>query len=192
MSAAALVTLLALPFAAEPAQCHGRPAWDEPVVARTEITGRALELPPELDARIQAARRKAWTAARDGAADVDALYEAVWQLLPEPRAEWDSSYVIADDAVEHHFDAGRYDDALRWLARANAALANTTNPAILAWLGKIRYRQGRFDEAYACFDAAHREWGTRPFGDRPDEAEYLEFYRGRHRPVGASTDAFAP
>lgn len=146
--------------------------------ARTEVTTRAEPLPEDLDSRIQAARALAFEAERAGQDELaERRYAEAWAMLPEPRHRWDSSLIMALDVVDFHFKARRFDQALAWLAEADKAAEGSQNSQNLVWLGKIRFEQGRLDEAYAAFAEVVKTWRERPF--RGEDPKYLNFYRSR-------------
>lgn len=172
-----MAILLVSAQTATTAQCHGRPQWQEPVRARTEVTQRAQALDPELDRQLQAGRQLAWAAKRAGRQTEAALrYEQNWKLLPPTLGRWDNSIVVATDALRFHFDEGRWEEALRWVHRLKIAHQGGQNSGVLIWLGKIRYEQGLLDTSRACFALAHLHWGDRIFGRSPKDGKYFAFF----------------
>lgn len=146
--------------------------------ARTENTRRALALPEELDKNVQAARKLAFETARSGQDELaQKRYVEAWNMLPEPRHQWDSSRIMALDAVKFHLQARRFDQALAWLEEADKAAEGNQNSSNLLWLGKIRFEQGRLDEAHRVFAELVKTWRERPF--QGEDPKYLDFYKSR-------------
>lgn len=180
-SSTGYLTILLLSLTAQPArsgaQCHGRPIWQEPVQLRTGAIQKAQALDPELNLRLQAARRLAWAAERAGhEAEATLRYEQNWLLLPPSTGRWDNSIVVATDGLQFHFDGGRWNEALQWAQRLKIAQQGGQNAELLIWLGKIRYEQGMLDTARACFALAHERWGDRIFGGRIEDGKYYTFF----------------
>jgi len=148
--------------------------------AQTQVTRRAESLSQDVDARVQSARHAAFKAAREGQAELaERLHLEAWNLLPEPRHQWDSSLVVALELVEFFFKVRRFDQALVWMDAADLAAEGSQNSQNLVWFGKIKFEQGQLDEAYQAFDEVFKTWRERPF--RHEDPKYLDFYKSRKK-----------
>lgn len=148
--------------------------------ARTESTRRAVDLPPDLLERVFAARDDATRAAQRGEREAaEAGYQHAFELLPEPRHQWETSRIMALDLVAFYFDEGRYDRALQWLDMADLAAEGLQNASNLVWYGKIKLEQGETEEAFSTFDEVFGAWKARPFRGHPPK--YLAFYESRKK-----------
>jgi len=144
--------------------------------AQTEVTRIAICIPADLDAVIQSKRHEAFKAVREGQQTLaEKYYFEAWNLLPEPKHQWDSSLIMALDLVDFYFNVRNFKAALEWLEFADQAAEGSYNSGNLVWFGKIKYEQGEFEAARQAFEEVFKTWRTRPFRD--EDPKYLEFYK---------------
>jgi tetratricopeptide (TPR) repeat protein len=110
-------------------------------------------------------------------ASAERLCEEAWQLIPEPKFCWDSSYMCLSHTVTLLRGARRYDRA-RLLVQeyldSGFHLEYQDGPYF--WLGTLYYEMGNLDEAFALFDRANRMSRGRCF--KEEDPRYETFYKG--------------
>lgn len=101
-------------------------------------------------------------------------YNKAWELLPEPKLEWEIASWIAACIYKVYFDMAAFSKAKVWAEIALRTRASDINTAPLINLGIVCYELGQFDESYKYFDAAFSYGKARAFKERPKK--YLDFY----------------
>jgi hypothetical protein len=119
--------------------------------------------------------REAWLAGDLAAAERQFL--AAWDLVPEPKTEYDYGQILSRGLVIFFRDTRQFDKAKEWLSVMREAYGPEPNASVEFLAATVDYAAGDLDAAYTRFDALHQQFGRRPFqGEKPD---YLKFYKSR-------------
>lgn len=98
-----------------------------------------------------------------------------WDLVPDPKANWEISFWIAACIKDLYFYRQDYEKAKVWGEWRYQHSDNTIDVAPAYDLGMILFELGDIDEAYKKFSEVYNKGKYRPFRDRPQK--YWEFYK---------------
>lgn len=101
-------------------------------------------------------------------------YFIAWELLPEPKLDWEIASWIAACIYSAYFDIAAFTKAKEWAEVALRTRGSDIDTAPLIDLGMVCFELESFDESYNYFDAAYNYGKARPFKGKPKK--YLEFY----------------
>lgn len=101
-------------------------------------------------------------------------YTKAWNLLPEPKLEWEISSWIAACINSAYFDMNVFPKAKKWAEIALQTRRSDIDTAPLIDLGMVCYELKQYDESYKYFDDAYNYGKDRAFKERPKK--YLDFY----------------
>jgi len=103
-------------------------------------------------------------------------YRSAWELLPEPRTEWEAATWVMGAIGDAQFQGGDYAAGRDSLATALKCPDGPGNPFLHLRLGQCLYELGRLDEAAAELASARQGAGEEIF---EGEEEYLNFLEAR-------------
>lgn len=101
-------------------------------------------------------------------------YIKAWELLPEPKLEWEIASWIAACINSAYFDMGIFQKAKTWAEIALQTRCSDIDTAPLIDLGMVCYELEQYDESYKYFDNAYNYGKARAFKERPEK--YFDFY----------------
>ena len=114
------------------------------------------------------ARNKDYTAAIGN-------YKKAWELLPEPKLEWEPhSMWLSSSFYDAYLALKDYKKAEFWAQNRLKAVSSDIDTGPYTDLGMVYYELGQYDKAYEYFDIAYQGGQTRAFKERPKK--YLNFY----------------
>jgi hypothetical protein len=103
------------------------------------------------------------------------LLEA-WELLPEPKGNWDESYHIANYLIDAHIKIRQLKDAQYWAKTLfTCDLERPDHGQRELFAGVVEFELGNLDEARKYFNIADKESKGRNF--RKVDVKYLKFYK---------------
>lgn len=93
-------------------------------------------------------------------AEIMAVLQKAWDLLPNPKNQWDESYSIAHDFVLNHLEDENFDKAREWAETLLSCPVGDADPgeAELTY-GMVCFEMGDFAEAMDFFADAHEKSG---------------------------------
>jgi hypothetical protein len=101
----------------------------------------------------------------------------IWERLPEPKFQWDLTYMFLHGMVRYLRPAHRYYDELTTILKDYIAskyfLPDDYGPHF--WLGTLAFESGDTSAAYEHFSKADKLTGGRCFSD--EDPRYKKFYR---------------
>lgn len=106
------------------------------------------------------------------------MLEAAWEELPEPKYNYNESFLIADWIVE--FAVLAKDEAMmkKWIVHIDDADPSRPNFGEREnRKGEVAFECGDLDKAYEYFDAAFKKSGIRAVREK----KYKEFYLNRKK-----------
>ncbi|HBX2114123.1 tetratricopeptide repeat protein [Klebsiella aerogenes] len=101
-------------------------------------------------------------------------YKKAWNILPEPKPEWQVANWISANIFSAYFDLGDYNEAKKWGEMTLQTRGSEIDTAPSIDLGMVCYELEQFDEAYKYFNDAYSYGKERAFKGRPKK--YLEFF----------------
>lgn len=112
--------------------------------------------------------------------DPDATAKAcmqVWESLPEPKYQWDFSYVFLHGMVKYLRPARRnYEELIKILeGYISSKYFDAEDYGPYFWLGTLAYERGDLETAYQYLAKANELTGGRCFGD--EDPRYRKFFR---------------
>jgi len=122
-------------------------------------------------------------AARGQFAQALKLYWAAWDLLPEPKVEWDAATWILGAIGDANFLAGDFVAGRDNLASAMHCPGAIGNPFLHLRLGQCQFELGALDRAADELMRAYM--GARPDIFKDQDAKYLRFLQSRAKGVKA-------
>ncbi|MFC3338697.1 hypothetical protein [Paracandidimonas soli] len=146
-----------------------------------------ISLPPDIEEKLYAhgaLGREAMEAGDIAAAEAHFL--DAWACIPDPKLGHDHAASMAVALTGFYRDAGRIDQAGKWLAIAREAYGPDPDPDTEFLAATVHFAAGEEDEAFDIFDALYRQYRKRPFQE--EDPRYLDFYlvraaRRKSRPV---------
>jgi hypothetical protein len=124
------------------------------------------------------AGRSLW-AAKD-LAGAEAKFMEAWQLIPEPKTDWDMSQSVSSGLVEFFKDTGQLDKALEWIDVVEGIYGTQSEAAlthVAMFRGTVLHDRGDLEGAFRAFEPQFRKWGKRPFAGL--DKRYLAFVKER-------------
>jgi len=112
-----------------------------------------------------------------------ASYWAAWDLLPEPKTEWDAATWILAAIGDANFLAGDYTAGRDNLSNAMHCPDAIGNPFLHLRLGQCQFELGAFAQAADELIRAYADAGAEIFKDQ--DPKYLRFLQGRAQDVKA-------
>ncbi len=112
-------------------------------------------------------------------------YQAAWDLLPEPRLEWDAAVWIQTAIADAHFLAGEFSRALDAL-KAALLSGGLGNPFVHLRRGQCLFETGDRDGAVQELTRAYMGAGREIF--EPENPKYFETLRGVLKPPVGQDD----
>jgi tetratricopeptide (TPR) repeat protein len=140
-----------------------------------------LELPDltyrKIKALCSAGDRKA---EEDDFAQALEKYWAAWDLLPEPKTDWEAATWILAAIGDANFAGGDYEAGRDNLSLAMHCPNAIGNPFLHLRLGQCQYRLGNLDRAADELARAYMGAGAKIFAD--EDEEYFDFLKTRLAP----------
>lgn len=139
------------------------------------------ELPNEIYERIQTLCKLG-----DEFADEDEFrraleqYQAAWDLLPEPRTQWEAATWILSAMGDANYFSGWYDAAIENLSLTMHCPNGIGNPFLHLRLGQCEFELGAFDRAADQLARAYMGAGSKIFDD--EDPKYFAFLKTRLQP----------
>lgn len=112
-----------------------------------------------------------------------ARFTSAWELLPEPRLDWEAATWILGSIADAHFLSSDFAAMRQPLMNAMQGHGATGNPFLRLRLGQCLFELGEFDEAANWLAGAYLQEGVKLFED--DDPKYLEFVKARLEPPPA-------
>ncbi|MBQ0215619.1 hypothetical protein OSB94_20370 [Proteus vulgaris] len=101
-------------------------------------------------------------------------YLNAWELIPEPKLEWEVSNWISSCIYSAYFDIGNYITAKEWGEIELITKPSDIDTAPYINLGMVNYELEQYDISYNYFEHAYNIGKKRAFNERPKK--YLDFY----------------
>lgn len=133
-------------------------------------------LPDELHGQIVVLTKRGDELSRQG--DRRAAYECytqAWELIPEPKAEWETSTWVLSALGEVMFSSQRFDEAKNLFLRAVQGPKGLGNPYIHLRIGQCQYESGNLHGARENLTRAYMSGGIELF--TPEDPKYLAYLR---------------
>lgn len=140
-----------------------------------------LELPPEVHAQIVEL-----SALGDALAEVDSWedaiskYNAAWEIIPEPKSDWEASTWVLAAIADACFFAGYFQSGLDALRYAMACPGGSGNPFLHLRLGQCAFEKDCLDEAAEHLARAYMIEGRKIL--ETDDSKYFEFLKTKILP----------
>jgi hypothetical protein len=101
----------------------------------------------------------------------------VWEQLPEPKYQWDFSYVFLHGMVTYLRSARRnYDELVKIVeGYISSKYFDPEDYGPYFWLGTLAYERGDTEAAYQYFEKANKMTGGRCFADQ--DPRYRAFFK---------------
>ncbi len=136
----------------------------------------AMKLPEELTKDVYAygaAGREAWK--KGDIAEAEVNFTKAWEILPEPREQYDLAQSMTRGFVVFYRDTKQFDKAVHWLAEMKNAYGSGTGPDLtIGFLsGTVYFEAGDLDKSAEFFVPLYEQFGNRPFSG--EDKKYLEF-----------------
>jgi tetratricopeptide (TPR) repeat protein len=113
-------------------------------------------------------------------AEARALWQRAWDLLPEPRDEWDAATWLLTSIGDSYFSERRFSEAREPLQRAVFCPNGLGNPYTHLRLGQVQFELGNIDRAKDELARAFMGGGDEVF--EGDDPKYWRFIREILRP----------
>lgn len=147
---------------------------------------RKPELQRVVSEKIDALLRSAGESARAGDLKESLEQEMLaWDLIPEPKAEWDFyPQSICTNILDDYVAMGDVQNSKKWIARMYEVYDDPKHEDhyVLMTEGSALIKLGLEEDAFAIFDLIYRKFGRRGF--EGENLNYFEFYlkeRSRRR-----------
>ena len=145
-----------------------------------------LELGADVHDRIKALAAEGDALAKRGKLEeAIAQYNAAWQLVPEPKTEWEASTWLLAAIGDACLTGGYYASGVEALAYALHCPGGFGNPFVHLRLGQCHFEKGAEDEAAEHLTRAYALEGTELFRD--ENPKYLQFLKTRIQPPAGGT-----
>src|SRR5262245_18896093 len=109
-----------------------------------------------------------------------AHYGAAWDLLPEPRTDWDAASWILAAIGDANFFRGNFAAGRQALMTAMKCAGATGNPFLRLRLGQCLFELGEMREAANWLSGAYLLEGKKIFAE--DDPKYLDFVKSQLQP----------
>jgi tetratricopeptide (TPR) repeat protein len=93
-------------------------------------------------------------------------YNDAWQLLPEPKLDWEIASWISKCIYSAYFDLSDFITAKKWGVISLQTRGSNINTGPLINLGMVCYELDQLEEAYKYFDEAYKYGKARAFQER--------------------------
>jgi tetratricopeptide (TPR) repeat protein len=107
-------------------------------------------------------------------------WQHAWDLLPEPRDQWDAAAWLLTAVGDAYFLESRYAEALEPLQRAVLCPGGLGNPFLHLRLGQVQFELGNMPRAKDELARAFMGGGDQVFAN--EDAKYWRFIREILRP----------
>lgn len=140
-----------------------------------------LELPAEVHEQIAAL-----SASGDARADVSdwtgaiSKYNEAWEIIPEPKNEWDASTWVLAAIADACFFSGYFESALDALRYALLCPGGMANPFLHLRLGQCALEKGLLEEAAEHLARAYMLDGAKIF--QAENSKYFDFLETKMLP----------
>jgi tetratricopeptide (TPR) repeat protein len=111
--------------------------------------------------------------------DAIAEYNNAWELLPEPRRQWNASIWLLAAILDAAFLGGFFKTARKALDDAMSMEESIGNPFLHLRNGQVYFEEGHLDKASEHLMLAYMAEGKDIF--REDNPKYYEFLKTRAR-----------
>lgn len=119
-----------------------------------------------------------------------ARYEAAWDLLPEPKVDWEASTWILAALGDAHFFSGDYERARGALGMALSDPDSVGNPFLHLRMGQSQFELGEMERAADELTRAYMGDGGSIFAD--EDPKYYDYIKSLLRePPGGWEEAVA-
>jgi hypothetical protein len=98
--------------------------------------------------------------------EAEKLFTEAWELLPDPKAEWEYwPQSLSRGIVEHFLMVGQPEKAKPWLdvVREMYGKGAASDATIDFLAGRVHFEAGELDRARALFSALKKKYRKRPF-----------------------------
>ncbi|EAQ77178.1 hypothetical protein DSM3645_13088 [Blastopirellula marina DSM 3645] len=123
------------------------------------------------------------------AGDLDAAnekFDAAWELLPEPKTQWEAALWLLAAKADVHFARQQYAEAAAVLTRAAMCPDGLGNPLLHLRMGQAQFELGDKSRAGNEFTMAYMAAGADIFED--EDPKYLDYLKTiLQPPVGQDT-----
>ncbi len=119
--------------------------------------------------------RQAWQ--RGAIAEAEKYFLEIWELLPDPKTEYDRAQSLSRGLVTFYRDTKQFEKANRWLGVMREAYGPGPNESAEFLAATVYFEAGDLDRAFRIFDAQFKQYKQRPF--QGENKKYLEFYKRR-------------
>lgn len=105
------------------------------------------------------------------------ILDNAWEMLPEPKTDWDESYLISKEIAQTYFCSGNIEkawDYIRIFIECDNAQRNFGESEFLA--GKIAFELQKFEDAKAYFQIAETKSEGRQWKGESDP-KYFQFFK---------------
>ena len=108
------------------------------------------------------------------------VWQSAWNLLPEPREQWEAAAWLLTAIGDAHFLEGKHAEALEPLQRAVSCPGGLGNPFLHLRLGQVQFELGNMPRAKDELARAFMGGGDKLFVN--EDAKYWRFIREILRP----------
>jgi tetratricopeptide (TPR) repeat protein len=108
-------------------------------------------------------------------AEAELHMKKAWELIPEPKYQWDSSQSTIGNLSEFYLAWGKYDDAKFWAKEVFKCNPLPGDGFPYFFLGKIHYEAEEFEDACKQFKKAYELSGPRAFQE--EDQKYFKFLK---------------
>jgi tetratricopeptide (TPR) repeat protein len=119
--------------------------------------------------------RQAWQ--RGAIAEAEKYFLEIWELLPDPKTEYDRAQSLSRGLVTFYRDTKQFEKANRWLGVMQEAYGPGPDESVEFLAATVHFEAGDLDRAFRIFDAQFKQYKQRPF--QGEDKKYLEFYKRR-------------
>lgn len=113
-------------------------------------------------------------------AEARAAWQNAWDLLPEPREQWEAAAWLLTAVGDAYVLEGKYADALEPLQRAVSCPGGLGNPFLHLRLGQVQFELGNLSRAKDELARAFMGGGDQLFAN--EDVKYWRFIRETLRP----------
>ena len=139
------------------------------------------QLPGELHEQITSLSEQGnLLAEKESFGEARTIWQQAWDLLPEPREEWEAATWLLTSIGDAYFLEGKYADALDPLQRAVFCPGGLGNPFLHLRLGQVQFELGNMARAKDELARAFMGGGDEVFDG--DDPKYWRFIREILRP----------
>jgi tetratricopeptide (TPR) repeat protein len=107
------------------------------------------------------------------------LFKKAWELLPEPKYEWDISQITLYRMAKFFRDAQLFGEAHAWIDQVAKCPGQLGDGKAELIKGTIYFAAGEMDSAFEWLDKAYQASGKRVF--QGEDPKYLNFLKTRRK-----------